>query len=89
MNFISTNAPLLRSHLQVDGHQLLFYAWLVGVAIFVISVVMLLVIKIRQWRYQRWVGGINARAAAHYQRFMRGARHQPTPPVWRRPDGRP
>jgi hypothetical protein len=72
-NFIATNAPLLQ---QVDGRQLLFYGWLVCVAILVISVVMLLLIKGRQWRYRRWVGGIDTRAAAHYHRFLTGASQQ-------------
>jgi hypothetical protein len=83
--FIATNAPLLQ---QVDGRQLLFYGWLVCVAIFVLSVVMLLLIKGRQWRYHRWMGGIDTRAAAHYDRFRRGAHQQPPSPVWRKPDGR-
>jgi hypothetical protein len=93
-NFIATNAPLLQ---QVDGRQLFFYGWLVCVAVFVISVVLLLLIKGRQWRYRHWVGGIDSRAAAHYQRFLTGAsqqgkshdRTQPHSIVWRKPDGRP
>jgi hypothetical protein len=86
MNFIATNAPLLHA---VDGRQLLFLFWLLCVGIFVISMVMLVLIKGRQWWYRRWVAGIDTRAAAHYHRFMTEASHQHKPPIWRKPDGRP